>query len=74
MSNAEDYLKKHVKDILQPLIKKILDRKINNDLIISSHTDIDELKAFLMKKKYKIIKEEKVIEKKEYTIIYAKTV
>lgn len=56
------------------LIKKILDRKINNDLIISSHTNIDELKAFLMKKKYKIIKEEKVIEKKEYTIIYAKTV
>lgn len=56
------------------LIKKILDRKINNDLIISSHTNIDELKAFLMKKKYKIIKEEKVFEKKEYTIIYAKTV
>lgn len=56
------------------LIKKILDRKINNDLIISSHTNIDELKEFLMKKKYKIIKEEKVIEKKEYTIIYAKTV
>ena len=27
MSNAEDYLKKHVKDILKPLIKKILDER-----------------------------------------------
>lgn len=56
------------------LIKKILDRDIKNDLIISSHTNIDELKEFLENKKYNIINEKKIIEKKEYTIIYAKTV
>ena len=56
------------------LIKKILKRKINNDLIISSHTNIEELKEFLKEKKYQIIREIKVREKKEYTIIYAKTV
>ena len=27
MSNAEDYLKKHIKDTSQPLIKKILDER-----------------------------------------------
>ena len=27
MSNAEDYLKKNVKDILQPMIKKIIEDK-----------------------------------------------
>lgn len=56
------------------LIKKILDREIKNDLIISSHTNIDELKEFLKLKNYKIKKEIKVKEKKDYTIIYAKTV
>lgn len=56
------------------LIKKILNKDINNDLIISSHTNIEELKEFLISKKYKIIKEIKIKEKKEYTIIYAKTV
>lgn len=55
------------------LIKKILERNITNDLIISSHTNIEELKEFLKQKKYEIIIEKKVIEKKEYTIIYAKT-
>ena len=39
MSNAEDYLKKNVKDILQPMIKKIIEEKpkdpvINHFLII----------------------------------------
>ena len=56
------------------LIKKILDREIKNDLIISSHTNIDELKEFLKLKNYKIKKEIKIKEKKDYTIIYAKTV
>lgn len=56
------------------LIKKILNREIKNELIISSHTNIEELKEFLIQKNYKIIKEKKVIEKKEYTIIQAKTV
>ena len=56
------------------LIKKILNKEIKNDLIISSHTNIKELKEFLKNKNYKIITEKKVIEKKEYTIIYAKTV
>lgn len=56
------------------LIKKILEKDIKNDLIISSHTNIEELKEFLTIKNYKIIKEKKVVEKKEYTIIYAKAV
>ena len=37
MSNAEDYLKKNVKDILQPMIKKIIEDKpsdpVNNFII-----------------------------------------
>jgi hypothetical protein len=37
MSNAEDYLKKNVKDILQPMIKKIIEDKpsdpVTNSLI-----------------------------------------
>ena len=56
------------------LIKKILKKEIKNDLIISSHTNIEELKEFLMNKNYNIINEIKIKEKKEYTIIYAKTV
>ena len=55
------------------LIKKILNRKINNDLIILSHTNIEELKEYLKEMKYKIINEKKAKEKKEYHIIYAKT-
>lgn len=56
------------------LIKKILNKEIKNDLIISSHTNIEELKDFLKNKNYKILKEKKIKEKKEYTIIYAKAV
>lgn len=56
------------------LIKKILHKKIKNNLIISSHTNIEELKNFLKSKNYKITKEIKIKEKKEYTILYAKTV
>ena len=36
-------------------IKKILDKDISNTLIISTHTDLDELKEFLKNKKYKIL-------------------
>ena len=56
------------------LIKKILNKDIKNDLIISSHTNIEELKEFLANKKYKIINEIKIKEKKEYIILHAKTV
>lgn len=56
------------------LIKKILEKPLKNDLIISSHTNIDELKEFLKNKNYKIIEEINIKEKKEYTIIYAKAV
>lgn len=54
-------------------IKKILGRKIKNDLIISTHTNLDELKEFLEEINYKIVIEKEVIDKKKYTIIYAKT-
>lgn len=55
------------------LIKKILNRKITNDLIILSHTNIDELKQFLEEINYKIVNEIEIKEKKEYKIIHAKT-
>ena len=35
MSNAEDYLKKNVKDILQPMIKKIIEDKPSDPVINS---------------------------------------
>ncbi len=53
-------------------IKKILDKEIKNDLIIVSHTDIDELKLFLKNKKYEITLEKDIFDKRKYTIIYAK--
>ena len=56
------------------LIKKILNISLSNDLIISSHTNIEELKEFLENKNYKIVTEKKVNDKKQYTIIYAKAV
>ena len=46
---------------------------IHNDLIISSHTNIEDLKEFLISKNYKIEKEISVNDKKDYTIIYAKS-
>jgi tRNA (adenine22-N1)-methyltransferase len=54
-------------------IIKILNKKINNDLIISSHTDINELKKFLQEKNYYIYREINIVDKKNYTLIYAKT-
>ena len=53
-------------------IKKILTPDITNDLVISSHTKIPDLKKFLKRKHYKISQEKHVSDKKTYTIIYAK--
>lgn len=53
-------------------IIKILDFDIQNDLVLSSHTNIDDLKEFLNKKNYYIYKEIIIEDKKAYNIIYAK--
>lgn len=53
-------------------IMKILDFDIKNDLILSSHTNIEDLKNFLKEKKYYIYKEVIVDEYKKYDIIYAR--
>lgn len=53
-------------------IIKILDFDITNDLILSSHTNIADLKQFLDDKNYYIYKEVIVNEYKTYTILYAK--
>ena len=53
-------------------IKKILNFNIQNDLILSSHTNIEELKEFLKEKNYNIEKELIINDKKTYNIIYAK--
>lgn len=53
-------------------IKKILDRKISNDLIIVSHTDIDELEKFLIEKKYQIVLKKEIYDRRYYKIIKAK--
>ncbi len=53
-------------------IKKILNKNINNDLVISSHTNISDLKEFLIDKNYIVYKEKIITEKKQYHIIYFK--
>ena len=53
-------------------IIKILNFDITNDLILSSHTNIDDLKKFLEKKEYYIYKELIIEDGKTYNIIYAK--
>lgn len=55
-------------------ITKILDIPLTNDLIISSHTKINDLKEFLFNKNYQIVKEITIEDKKLYNIIYAKLV
>lgn len=55
------------------LIKKILDIDIKNDLIILTHTNLEELKEFLNSKNYQIIIEKEIFDKRNYNIIYAKT-
>lgn len=53
-------------------IIKILNFEINNDLILSSHTNIEDLKSFLNEKNYYIHKEVIITDGKTYNIIYAK--
>ncbi len=53
-------------------IIKILNFDIKNDLILSSHTNIDDLKTFLKDKNYSIYKEVIIEDGKTYDIIYAK--
>ncbi len=53
-------------------IKKILNKDITNDLIVVTHTDVDELKSFLKNKNYEITLEKNIFDKRKYTIIYAK--
>lgn len=53
-------------------IIKILNFNIKNDLILSSHTNIDDLKEFLNQKEYYIYKELIIEDGKTYNIIYAK--
>ena len=55
-------------------IIKILSIDINNDLVLSSHTDINLLKEFLNRKDYNIVKEITINDGKIYNIIYAKKV
>ena len=53
-------------------IIKILNFDITNDLILSSHTNIYDLKEFLKEKEYYIYKELIIEDGKTYNIIYAK--
>lgn len=53
-------------------IIKILNFDITNDLILSSHTNIDDLKQFLKEKNYYIYKEVIIEDGKTYDVIYAK--
>ena len=53
-------------------IKKIIQNIKTNDLIISTHTHIPELKKYLKKKHYKIHKEKVIKEKQYYIITYYK--
>ena len=55
-------------------IKKILNFDIQNDLILSTHTNVEELKEFLDTKNYYIYKEQTITDGKTYNIIYAKKV
>ena len=53
-------------------IMKILNFDLKNDLILSSHTNIDDLKEFLKNKGYYIYKEVIIEEYKTYDVIYAR--
>ena len=53
-------------------IMKILDKKIKNDIIISTHTNIPLLKKFMFKKGYYIYKEIAIKDKYFYVITYYK--
>lgn len=51
-------------------IEKILNKKITNDIIIGSHTDIPSIRRFMYKKGYHIKKEIAIYEKHYYVISY----
>lgn len=53
-------------------ILSILNKKINNDLIIQSNNNINELKKELKRKHYYVYKEKTIYDKRWYTIIYFK--
>ena len=53
-------------------IMNILNKKITNDIIISSHTDIPLLRRFMFKKNYHIYKEIAIKDKRFYVITYYK--
>lgn len=53
-------------------IMKILNFDLKNNLILSSHTNIDDLKEFLKNKGYYIYKEVIIEEYKTYDVIYAR--
>lgn len=53
-------------------ILQILNKKINNDLIIQSNNSIEQLKRKIKRKHYYIYKEKKIYDKKWYTILYFK--
>ncbi len=53
-------------------IMKILNFDLKNDLILSSHTNIDDLKEFFKNKGYYIYKEVIIEEYKTYDVIYAR--
>jgi len=53
-------------------IIKILNKKITNDIIISSHTKISDLRKFMIKKGYHIEKELALKDKYYYIITYYK--
>lgn len=53
-------------------IMKILNKKITNDIIISSHTNIPIVRKFMFKKGFHIYKEKVIKEKKFYVITYYK--
>ena len=53
-------------------IKNILNLQLTNDLIIVTHTDINELKEFLINKNYNIDLEKDIFDKRKYTILYFK--
>lgn len=55
-------------------ILEILNKDLNNDLILQSNNNIKDLKKKLKKKKYFIYKEKSIFDNKWYTIIYFKKI
>src|SRR5574344_1894742 len=53
-------------------ILSILNKDLNNDLIIQSNNSINNLKQKLKKKKYYVYKEKSIFDNRWYTILYLK--